>query len=428
MARVKRAVNAQKKRRVVLERASGYRGQRSRLYRKAKEQVTHSLVYSYNDRRKKQGRLPSALDPADQRRRPRQRHHLQPVHPGPQGRRGRGGPQDPGRPRRQRRRRPSPPSSRPPRPTCPRTSTLRLLPEPAGRHTNWCQQHAIRMTSRPLTSRSGRVKAARRLRQRKAPRRAPAVPRRGRQGAHRGAGGAAGVVEVFATLAASEQYAALRKAVDEAGLPWQVADDDAVASLSGAVDPAGRRRRLPLPRRLPRRRASGPARSGSLRRTKSCLEGPARHLRRRARPGQRRHRDPHRRRGGSELAWCWPGTASTPTTTRPSAPPSAASGTCRSPCTSDPAAAVRRGAGGGCTVLAADGAGETRPVRGRGVRAARRPGRLAVRQRGLGAARRARGAGRPPGRRSRSAAAPRASTWPPRRPSASTPAPGAAQR
>ena len=55
MARVKRAVNAQKKRRVVLERASGYRGQRSRLYRKAKEQVTHSLVYSYNDRRKRKG-------------------------------------------------------------------------------------------------------------------------------------------------------------------------------------------------------------------------------------------------------------------------------------------------------------------------------------------------------------------------------------
>lgn len=55
MARVKRAVNAHKKRRVVLDRASGYRGQRSRLYRKAKEQVTHSLVYSYNDRRKRKG-------------------------------------------------------------------------------------------------------------------------------------------------------------------------------------------------------------------------------------------------------------------------------------------------------------------------------------------------------------------------------------
>ena len=55
MARVKRSVNAQKKRREVLERASGYRGQRSRLYRKAKEQVTHSLVYSYADRRTRKG-------------------------------------------------------------------------------------------------------------------------------------------------------------------------------------------------------------------------------------------------------------------------------------------------------------------------------------------------------------------------------------
>ena len=55
MARVKRAVNAHKKRRAILEQASGYRGQRSRLYRKAKEQVTHSLVYSYNDRKKNKG-------------------------------------------------------------------------------------------------------------------------------------------------------------------------------------------------------------------------------------------------------------------------------------------------------------------------------------------------------------------------------------
>jgi large subunit ribosomal protein L20 len=55
VARVKRAVNAHKKRRVVLEQASGYRGQRSRLYRKAKEQVTHSLVYSYRDRKARKG-------------------------------------------------------------------------------------------------------------------------------------------------------------------------------------------------------------------------------------------------------------------------------------------------------------------------------------------------------------------------------------
>ena len=55
MARVKRAANAQKKRRTTLERASGYRGQRSRLYRKAKEQVSHSLVYAYRDRKKRKG-------------------------------------------------------------------------------------------------------------------------------------------------------------------------------------------------------------------------------------------------------------------------------------------------------------------------------------------------------------------------------------
>lgn len=55
MARVKRAVNAQKKRRTVLDRASGYRGQRSRLYRKAKEQMLHSMTYAYRDRRARKG-------------------------------------------------------------------------------------------------------------------------------------------------------------------------------------------------------------------------------------------------------------------------------------------------------------------------------------------------------------------------------------
>ena len=55
MARVKRAVNAHKKRRVVLERASGYRGQRSRLYRKAKEQSLHSMTYAYRDRKDRKG-------------------------------------------------------------------------------------------------------------------------------------------------------------------------------------------------------------------------------------------------------------------------------------------------------------------------------------------------------------------------------------
>ena len=55
MARVKRAVNAQKKRRTILKASKGYRGQRSRLYRKAKEQQLHSLTYAYRDRRARKG-------------------------------------------------------------------------------------------------------------------------------------------------------------------------------------------------------------------------------------------------------------------------------------------------------------------------------------------------------------------------------------
>jgi large subunit ribosomal protein L20 len=55
VARVKRAVNAQKKRRTALEAASGYRGQRSRLYRKAKEQLLHSATYSFRDRKARKG-------------------------------------------------------------------------------------------------------------------------------------------------------------------------------------------------------------------------------------------------------------------------------------------------------------------------------------------------------------------------------------
>jgi large subunit ribosomal protein L20 len=55
MARVKRSVNAKKKRRSILEQASGYRGQRSRLYRKAREQVLHTGTYSFRDRRAKKG-------------------------------------------------------------------------------------------------------------------------------------------------------------------------------------------------------------------------------------------------------------------------------------------------------------------------------------------------------------------------------------
>jgi large subunit ribosomal protein L20 len=55
VARVKRALNAHKKRRSTLDAASGYRGQRSRLYRKAKEQLLHSSTYAYRDRKARKG-------------------------------------------------------------------------------------------------------------------------------------------------------------------------------------------------------------------------------------------------------------------------------------------------------------------------------------------------------------------------------------
>ena len=53
MPRVKRSVHAQKKRRKVLEQAKGYWGFSNSHYRYAKEQVEHSLVYAYRDRKNK---------------------------------------------------------------------------------------------------------------------------------------------------------------------------------------------------------------------------------------------------------------------------------------------------------------------------------------------------------------------------------------
>ena len=51
MARIKRAINAHKKRRKVLKLAKGYFGAKSRQYRAASEQVARSLRYAYNGRK-----------------------------------------------------------------------------------------------------------------------------------------------------------------------------------------------------------------------------------------------------------------------------------------------------------------------------------------------------------------------------------------
>lgn len=57
MARVKRSVHARKKRREVLGKAKGYYGSRSRRYKVAKEQVMHSGMYAYRDRRDRKGQF-----------------------------------------------------------------------------------------------------------------------------------------------------------------------------------------------------------------------------------------------------------------------------------------------------------------------------------------------------------------------------------
>ncbi|MDG2026299.1 MAG: 50S ribosomal protein L20 [Acidimicrobiales bacterium] len=55
MARVKRSVHSKKRRRVVLERAKGHYGNRSRSYKSANESVMHAGNYAYRDRRARKG-------------------------------------------------------------------------------------------------------------------------------------------------------------------------------------------------------------------------------------------------------------------------------------------------------------------------------------------------------------------------------------
>jgi large subunit ribosomal protein L20 len=55
MPRVKRSVHAKTKRREVLDQVKGYRGSRHRRFRVAKEQLMHSGVYAYRDRRDRKG-------------------------------------------------------------------------------------------------------------------------------------------------------------------------------------------------------------------------------------------------------------------------------------------------------------------------------------------------------------------------------------
>jgi TrmH family RNA methyltransferase len=98
------------------------------------------------------------------------------------------------------------------------------------------------MTAEPgtgLTTRSGKVKAARKLTRRSARAEHRLFLAEGAKALAEALHLTGGVVEVYATEAASEQYVALRKAVDDLGVPWLLVDDAAMASLSGAVTPQG---------------------------------------------------------------------------------------------------------------------------------------------------------------------------------------------
>lgn len=55
MARVKRAVHAKKKHKKVLDRASGYKGAKSRRFKTANEQVMHAMQDSYDHRKDRKG-------------------------------------------------------------------------------------------------------------------------------------------------------------------------------------------------------------------------------------------------------------------------------------------------------------------------------------------------------------------------------------
>ena len=289
MARVKRAVNAQKKRRTLLETASGYRGQRSRLYRKAKEQVLHSMQYAYRDRRDRKGdfrqlwitrinagarangmtynRLIQGLRLAgievdrkiladlavndaaafagDRRAGPRRRRG--------RGHRRRGGP---GR-------------------LTPRTIEASPMQTPSGR----------RRRHDPFTPRTPRVVAARRLQRRRDRDADRPVPGRGAAGGPRGAGAPGGrSSSCSAPPTALDRHAELVAAAARADVPVSEVTDDALAALAETVAPQGL---VAVCRHLDVPLAAGPGRRPAA----------GRGARRDPRPGQRRHGAAHRRRG-----------------------------------------------------------------------------------------------------------------------------------
>ncbi|MGH3470958.1 MAG: TrmH family RNA methyltransferase [Nocardioidaceae bacterium] len=90
-----------------------------------------------------------------------------------------------------------------------------------------------------LTTRSSRVKAARRLARRASRASARRFLAEGPQSVREALTPPSGCVEVFATAAATAHYPELRAAAAAVEVPWRLADDDAVAGLSGTMTPQG---------------------------------------------------------------------------------------------------------------------------------------------------------------------------------------------
>ncbi len=80
MPRVKRGPKRAQKRKKVLKQSSGFFGTKSNAYRMAKQAVEKAGKYATRDRRAKKRDFRSPLDRPHQRRRPRARSLLQPVH------------------------------------------------------------------------------------------------------------------------------------------------------------------------------------------------------------------------------------------------------------------------------------------------------------------------------------------------------------
>ncbi|MCZ4500728.1 MAG: methyltransferase [Marmoricola sp.] len=90
-----------------------------------------------------------------------------------------------------------------------------------------------------LSTSSGRVKAARKLARRNSRAEVRLFLAEGTKALTEALDLPGCVVEVFATSDATAAHESLQRQVLDAGLPWQVAADDAVASLAGAQAPQG---------------------------------------------------------------------------------------------------------------------------------------------------------------------------------------------